>query len=81
MKNLKIDLYKIIFLSLFGILVYCYNENSKIGRFVQIKNNSNLRRIIILDTKSGATYHTKVPMIYYNFDNHQIYENSHSLIK
>ena len=54
MKNLKIDIYKSIFLLILGVFVYCYYENSGIGRFSKIFDGEG--DIVLLDTKSGATY-------------------------
>lgn len=53
MKNIKIDIYKSIFLLILGVFVYCYYENSKNNRFSFIYDKEN---ILILDSKSGATY-------------------------
>ena len=85
MKNIKIDIYKSIFLLILGVFVYCYyldskmaNENNKIGRYTII--NGKGLRILILDTKNGATYQTKEPFFEDN-RSHNVYENSHPLIK
>jgi hypothetical protein len=85
MKNIKIDPYKSIFLLILAVFVYCYylnikivEEKNKIGRYTVI--NGNGLRILILDTKSGATYQTKEPF-FENNRSHKVYENSHSLIK
>ena len=55
MKNIKIDIYKSIFLLILGVFVYCYYENSKIGRFVVYIGNRG-GAPIVLDSKNGATY-------------------------
>ena len=78
MKNIKIDIYKSIFLLILGVFVYFYYQNSKIGRYAVI--NGNGLRILILDTKNGATYHTKEPF-YENSRSNKVYENSRPLIK
>ena len=52
MKDIKTDLFKILFLIAVIYFVYSYKENSKIGRFMPIgATNSS-----VLDTKNGSVY-------------------------
>ena len=51
---MKIDIYKSIFLLILGVFVYCYFENNKNDRYIKISESKF--DVLILDTKSGATY-------------------------
>jgi len=55
---MKIDIYKSIFLLILGVFVYCYFENGKIGRYIKLSERigSGYYDLLILDSKSGATY-------------------------
>lgn len=77
MKNLNIDIYKSILLLIFAVFVYCYYDNSRIGRFKKLseRRGSGYYDFIILDTKSGATY-----IIEYDGDG-KVRLNSQSLYK
>ena len=74
---MKIDIYKSIFLLILGVFVYCYFENNKNHRYNKIseRNDGGYDDLLILDTKSGATY-----LIDYDGDG-KIKLNSPSIIK
>ena len=55
MKNIKIDIYKSIFLLILWVFVYCFYLNTQNGRF-QLGSNVDLSHFEIIDTHSGAVY-------------------------
>ena len=51
MKNIKIDIYKSIFLLILVVFVYCYYLNTKNGRFIHFGETDK-----ILDSRNGTIY-------------------------
>jgi hypothetical protein len=77
MKTLNIDIYKSILLLILAVFVYCYYDNSRIGRFKKLseRKRSGYNDFLILDSKNGATY-----IIDYDGDG-KVRLNSHTLYK